>query len=121
MSDKTTDPLGDLATDLYIGGKSVQAAGDRRFEVVDPATERTIATVADASVSDAIAAIDAADEAAPAWAATPPRQRAEILRRAFDLSLRGAAHLARPSSLSNGKALPYGRGEVDPAPRPLRG
>ena len=112
MSDKTTDPLGDLATDLYIGGKSVQAAGDRRFDVVDPATGRTIATVADASVSDAIAAIDAADEAAPAWAATPPRQRAEILRRAFDLMMRGAEDLARLISLENGKALRDARGEV---------
>ena len=112
MSDKTTDPLGDLATDLYIGGKAVQAAGDRRFDVVDPATGRTIATVADASVSDAIAAIDAADEAAPAWAATPPRQRAEILRRAFDLMMRGAEDLARLISLENGKALRDARGEV---------
>jgi succinate-semialdehyde dehydrogenase/glutarate-semialdehyde dehydrogenase len=112
MSDKTTDPLGDLATDLHIGGKSVQAAGDRRFDVVDPATGRTIATVADASASDAIAAIDAADEAAPAWAATPPRQRAEILRRAFDLMMRGAEDLARLISLENGKALRDARGEV---------
>jgi len=112
MSDKTTDPLGDLATDLYIGGKAVQAAGDRRFDVVDPATGRTIATVADASVSDAIAAIDAADEAAPAWAATAPRQRAEILRRAFDLMMHGAEDLARLISLENGKALRDARGEV---------
>jgi succinate-semialdehyde dehydrogenase / glutarate-semialdehyde dehydrogenase len=112
MSDTTAVPLGDLATDLYIGGKSVQAAGDRRFDVVDPATGRTIATVADASVSDAIAAIDAADEAAPAWAATPPRQRAEILRRAFDLMMRGAEDLARLISLENGKALRDARGEV---------
>jgi succinate-semialdehyde dehydrogenase/glutarate-semialdehyde dehydrogenase len=112
MSDTTAVPLGDLATDLYIGGKSVQAAGDRRFDVVDPATGRTIATVADASVSDAIAAIDAADEAAPAWAATPPRQRAEILRRAFDLMMGGAEDLARLISLENGKALRDARGEV---------
>jgi len=95
MSDNTTGPFGDLATDLYIGGKAVPATGGRRFDVVDPATGRTITTVADAGVEDAIAAIDAAEEAAPAWAATPPRQRAEILRRAFELMIDGTEDLAR--------------------------
>ena len=66
MSDTTADLVRDLATDLYIGGKAVQAKGNRRFDVVDPATGQTITTVADASVEDAIAAIDAADEAARA-------------------------------------------------------
>ena len=66
MSDNTIGLFSDLATDLYIGGRAVQAAGGHRFDVVDPATGQTIATVADASVEDAIAAIDAADEAARA-------------------------------------------------------
>ncbi len=112
MSDTTADLVRDLATDLYIGGKAVQAAGGRRFDVVDPATGQTITTVADASVDDAIAAIDAADEAASAWAATPPRQRAEILRRAFELMMHGAEDLARLISLENGKARRDARGEV---------
>jgi succinate-semialdehyde dehydrogenase/glutarate-semialdehyde dehydrogenase len=112
MSDKTTDLLSDLATDLYIGGKSVQAAGDRRFDVLDPATGRTIASVSDASVEDGIAAVDAAAQAASTWAATAPRERAEILRRAFDLMMRSADDLARLVSLENGKAIRDARGEV---------
>jgi len=112
MSDTTADLVRDLATDLYIGGKAVQAKGNRRFDVVDPATGQTITTVADAKVEDAIAAIDAADEAASAWATTPPRQRAEILRRAFELMMRDAEGLARLISLENGKALRDARGEV---------
>jgi|GEM_PF-913054 len=110
MSDKNTDLLHGLLTDLYIGGKAVPAADGRRFEVVDPATGQTPTT--DASVQDAIAAIDSADDAAPAWAATPPRQRAEILRRAFELMMGGAEDLARLISLENGKALPDARAEV---------
>jgi len=72
----------------------------------------TITTVADASVQDAIAAIDAAHEAGGAWAATAPRQRAEILRRAFDLMISNAERLARLICLENGKALRDARGEV---------
>ena len=112
MSAHTPELLKTLVTDLYIGGKPVLAAGDRRFDVVNPATGATITTVADASVQDAIAAIDAAHEASRAWAATAPRQRAEILRRAFDLMTSGAEDLARLISLENGKALRDARGEV---------
>ena len=112
MTDKNAELLNGLVTDLYIGGKAVPAAGGRRFDVMDPATGLRITTVADASVKDAIAAIDAAHEAAPAWAATAPRHRAEILRRAFDLMTAGAENLARLISLENGKALRDARGEV---------
>jgi succinate-semialdehyde dehydrogenase / glutarate-semialdehyde dehydrogenase len=101
-----------LATDLYIGGKTVQAAGGSRFDVVDPATGATITTVANAGLEDAVAAIDAAEQAAGAWAAAAPRQRAEILRRAFDLMLGSAEDLAHLISLENGKALRDARGEV---------
>ena len=112
MSDKTADLVSNLITDLYVGGKAVPAADGRRFDVVDPATGQPITTVADASVDDAIAAIDAADEAAAAWSATAPRARAEILRRAFELMTRNAEGLARLISLENGKALRDARGEV---------
>ena len=82
MTDKNAELLNGLVTDLYIGGKAVPAAGGRRFDVMDPATGLTITTVADASVKDAIAAIDAADEAAPAWAATaPPPPRRDLAAR----------------------------------------
>ena len=68
--------------------------------------------MADGDVGDALAAVDAAAAAADAWAATPPRQRAEILRRAFELMTSHAEGLAHLVSLENGKALTDARGEV---------
>ncbi|MDQ1541882.1 MAG: succinate-semialdehyde dehydrogenase / glutarate-semialdehyde dehydrogenase, partial [Actinomycetota bacterium] len=94
-----------LNTDLFIGGKWMPAQGEARFPVLDPATGETVATVADGSVADGIAAVDAADAAASGWALTPPRERSEILRRAFELMTDRSEELARLISLENGKAL----------------
>jgi succinate-semialdehyde dehydrogenase/glutarate-semialdehyde dehydrogenase len=104
--------LADVPTDLWIGGKWRKSSDNQRFDVIDPATERTVASVASATVDDAIAAIDAADAAFPAWAAKKPRERAEILRKAFDLIMRDAERLAKLITVENGKALPDSRGEV---------
>ena len=101
-----------IPTELRIGGKDVPAADGRRFDVLDPATGEVIASVPDADTDDAIAAIDAAELAAPAWAASAPRARAEILRRAFDLMSASADELAALVSRENGKALPDARGEI---------
>jgi succinate-semialdehyde dehydrogenase/glutarate-semialdehyde dehydrogenase len=76
--------------ELRIGGKDVPAADGARFDVIDPATGKVIASVADGGVEDARAAVDAATSAAAAWAATAPRDRAEILRAAFELMTRDA-------------------------------
>ena len=105
-------PTIDAPTELLIGGEWRPAASGDRFDVVDPATGTVIATVANGGVDDAIAAVDAADTAAAAWAATPPRRRAEILRRAFELMAERSEDLARLISLENGKALVDARGEV---------
>lgn len=104
--------LADVPTDLWIGGKWRKSSDNQRFDVIDPATERTVASVASATVDDAIAAIDAADAAFPAWAAKKPRERAEILRKAFELIMRDAERLAKLITVENGKALPDSRGEV---------
>jgi len=98
--------------ELFIGGRSVPASDGGRFDVVDPATGKVLAEVADATVADAITAVDAAAAAAGGWAATPPRQRGEILRRAYELMTDRAEDLARLISQENGKALPDARGEV---------
>jgi succinate-semialdehyde dehydrogenase/glutarate-semialdehyde dehydrogenase len=108
--DKLTNP--DLLTDLWIGGKAVPASEGGRFDVLDPATGQVLTTVADGSVDDAIAAVDAAEGAAEAWAATPPRERAEILRRAWELMTEQAEDLAKLVTLENGKALADAKGEV---------
>ena len=105
-------PPADLPTDLYIGGKAVHAADGGRFDVLDPATGEVVTTVADGTVTDALAAVDAAAGAADAWAATAPRERAEILRRAFELMTAQAEDYARLISLENGKALPDARSET---------
>jgi succinate-semialdehyde dehydrogenase/glutarate-semialdehyde dehydrogenase len=102
----------DMPTELFIGGKWVQAASGDRFEVINPATGKAITTVADAAVDDAIDAVAAADAAAASWAAAAPRERAEVLRAAFTLMTEQAERLARLVSLENGKALVDARGEV---------
>jgi succinate-semialdehyde dehydrogenase/glutarate-semialdehyde dehydrogenase len=104
--------LANVPTDLWIGGKWKKASDGARFDVIDPATEKVIASVASATVDDAKAAIDAADAAFPAWAAKKPRERAEILRKAFDIIMRDAERYAKIITLENGKSLSDSRGEV---------
>jgi succinate-semialdehyde dehydrogenase / glutarate-semialdehyde dehydrogenase len=104
--------LANVPTDLWIDGKWRKASDGSRFDVIDPATERTIASVASASVDDAKAAIDAADAAFEGWAGRKPRERAEILRRAYELIMRDAERFAKLITLENGKALPDSRSEV---------
>lgn len=103
-----TDP-GLHAAGLYIGGEWLPGGG---IPVVNPSTAGTLAEVADATVADALRAVDAAEAAAAGWRATPARQRSEILRRWFQLMTDHAEELARLISLENGKALPDARGEV---------
>ncbi|MBX9772855.1 MAG: NAD-dependent succinate-semialdehyde dehydrogenase [Xanthobacteraceae bacterium] len=104
--------LANVPTDLWIGGKWRKASDGARFDVIDPATENTVASVASATVEDAKAAVDAAAAAQPAWAAKKPRERGEILRKAFELIMRDAERLAKLITIENGKALSDSRGEV---------
>src|SRR5882757_7645613 len=96
---------------LLIGGHwSAGRAGV--LPVRDPATEDIIAEVASASPEDAMDAVTAAYGALPKWAARPPRERGECLRRAFELMMRDAEPLARLMVMENGKALRDARGEI---------
>ena len=104
--------LADVPTDLWIGGQWRKASDHQRFEVIDPATERAIGSVASATVEDAKAALDAAQAAFAGWAAKKPRERGEILRKAYELIMRDAERLAKLITLENGKALPDSRAEV---------
>ena len=94
----------DVPTDLYINGEFVEAASGERFDVINPATEEVLASVASAGIEDAMKALDAAHAAFPAWAAKKPRERAEILRKAFELIMADQERLARLITLENGKA-----------------
>ena len=104
--------LADVPTDLWIGGKWRKASDQGRFDVIDPATENKIASVASATVDDAKAAVDAAAAAFDGWAGRKPRERAEILRKSFELIMRDAERLAKLITIENGKALSDSRGEV---------
>jgi succinate-semialdehyde dehydrogenase / glutarate-semialdehyde dehydrogenase len=101
----------EVPTDLLIGGQWV-AGRAGVVPVVDPATEDAIAEVASASVEDALDAVTAAYDALPGWAATPPRQRGECLRRAWELMTQRSDALARLMVLENGKALRDAKAEV---------
>jgi succinate-semialdehyde dehydrogenase/glutarate-semialdehyde dehydrogenase len=110
-SDLATIAGVDTPTRLLIGGQ--WSPGQRgSLPVINPATEEPIAEVADASVEDAMDAVAAAAGALPGWAARPPRERGECLRRAFELMTERAESLARLMVLENGKALPDARGEI---------
>src|SRR5690349_7106152 len=79
---------------LYVGGGWRDADGGATFPVEDPATGEVIAEVADATPDDGRAALDAAVGAQASWARTAPRERGEILRRAFELIIERADDLA---------------------------
>src|SRR6201996_3144744 len=100
----------DVPTGLFIGGEWGRGGGT--LPVIDPATEDPVAEVADGAVSDALDAVSAASDALPGWAATPPRQRAEVLRKAFELMTERAEAFARLMSAENGKSLRDARGEA---------
>src|SRR5215467_2254813 len=89
---------------LFIDGKFVAAGDGGTFEVTDPATERPLAAVANATVGDAEAAVAAAAAALPAWA--------EILRRTFELIIAQQEPLARLITCENGKSLADARAEM---------
>jgi succinate-semialdehyde dehydrogenase/glutarate-semialdehyde dehydrogenase len=101
----------DAPTRLLIGGQWLPGQ-QGALQVFDPATEEPIAEVADAGTRDALEAVDAAAAALPGWAARPPRERGECLRRAWALMTERAEALARLMVLENGKALPDARGEI---------
>lgn len=100
------------ARGLYIDGAWRPAQNGHEIDVIDPSTGTVLATVPDATVEDARAGIDAASAAAPAWSATSPRKRSEILRRCFELMTERAEELATLISMENGKALRDARSEV---------
>lgn len=97
---------------LFIGGDWSPAISGSTLVVHDPATGEVIKTIADAAVEDGVAALDAAVNAAPAWARTPPRERAEILRRAFDLVQEHKDDVGLLMTLEMGKPLAESKAEV---------
>ena len=113
MSTQTEQALLDsIPTGLFIGGEWIDGETGGTFDVIDPATGAVIRTIADATPGDGIRALDAAVAAQDSWAATAPRTRSEILRRAFDLVQEHKEDLALLMTLEMGKPLAEARGEV---------
>ncbi|MGQ2914875.1 NAD-dependent succinate-semialdehyde dehydrogenase [Microbacterium aurantiacum] len=107
-----TQLLASVPTGLFVGGQWRAASTGSTFDVHDPSTGEVIARVADASPEDGAAALDAAAGAQAAWAATAPRTRGEILRRAFELVTARADDFALLMTLEMGKPLAESRAEV---------
>lgn len=101
-----------VPTSLFIGGEWRAAENGATFEVHDPATGRVLAHVADGSPADGLAALDAAAAAQADWAKVAPRERAELLRAAFEKLTERIEEFALVMTLEMGKPLAEARGEV---------
>jgi succinate-semialdehyde dehydrogenase/glutarate-semialdehyde dehydrogenase len=102
--------LASVPTGLWIGGEERAAAST--FDVHNPATDELLITIANASAEDAITALDAACAVQDSWAATPARERGEILRSVFEMIIDRADDFATLMTLEMGKVLPESMGEV---------
>jgi len=108
----TAEPGRTIPTDLLIGDRWRGGAESQRIDVINPSSGEVLASVADATIKDGLESIEAASKAAPGWAATPPRKRAELLRACFERMVANSEWLAQLISLENGKALADAKSEV---------
>jgi succinate-semialdehyde dehydrogenase / glutarate-semialdehyde dehydrogenase len=102
----------DVPKQLFIGGEWLDAVDGATMPVDDPATGEIVCHVADAGSKDALLAESAAVQAQEEWAATAPRARSEILRRAYEIILSRADELALLMTTEMGKPLAEAKGEV---------
>ncbi|SMQ74219.1 NAD-dependent succinate-semialdehyde dehydrogenase [Agreia sp. VKM Ac-1783] len=109
---RETDLLAGIPKRLFIDGDWIAGENNKTLNVYDPATGDVIAEIADASPADGMRALDAAVAAQESWAATAPRVRGEILRRAFDLLQERKEDAALLMTLEMGKPIVEARGEV---------
>lgn len=112
MTVNIDDLLAKVPTGLLIGGQWQESSDGSTFDVENPATGEVLLTLASATSDDARAALDAACEVQDEWARTAPRERAELLRRGFDLVQLRKEEFATLMTLEMGKPLAEARGEV---------
>jgi succinate-semialdehyde dehydrogenase/glutarate-semialdehyde dehydrogenase len=106
----TAKLLSSVPTGLWIGGEERDASST--FDVLNPATDEVLLSVGNATAADGIVALDAAAAVQADWAATPPRERGEILRSVFEAITARAEEFATLMTLEMGKVLPESMGEV---------
>ncbi|MEZ2389788.1 NAD-dependent succinate-semialdehyde dehydrogenase [bacterium RCC_150] len=111
-ADRESELIASVPTGLLINGQWRPAASGKTFDVEDPATGKVLVSISDAGTEDGAAALDAAAAAQAAWGRTAPRERGEILRRAFELVTERAEDFALLMTLEMGKPLAESRGEV---------
>ena len=111
-ADKEKTVVDSVPTQLFIGGEWRDATGGATLDVEDPSTGESIASVADATPEDATAALDACAEVQAEWAAHPPRERGEILRRAWEKLTERSDDLALLMTLEMGKPLAESKAEI---------
>ncbi len=112
ISEREQAALDQAPKQLFIGGQWRDASGGATLAVEDPSTGEPLCEIADATPDDAQAAIDAASDAQPGWAATPPNERGEILRRAFEQLTERADELGMLMTLEMGKTVAESTAEV---------
>ena len=89
---------------LYIGGEWREASDGGTFEVLNPADESVITKVSSGTTQDAMACVNAAEDAFHGWASLSPRERGEVLRKAYELFMEKIDDIAHLITLENGKA-----------------
>lgn len=104
------EAIATVPTGLFINGQWRPTA--QTMAVEDPSTGQVLCEVADANAQDASDALDAAAAAQPEWATTAPRERSEILSRAYRFIVEDTERLALIMTLEMGKPLSEARGEV---------
>jgi succinate-semialdehyde dehydrogenase / glutarate-semialdehyde dehydrogenase len=119
-ADNETAVVEAAPTQLFIGGEWRDAGGGETLGVEDPSTGETLVEVADATADDAKAALDACVAVQEEWAAHPPRERGEILRRVFEAMNERADELALLMTLEMGKPLAESKAEIAYASEFLR-
>ncbi|MET9795134.1 NAD-dependent succinate-semialdehyde dehydrogenase [Nocardiopsis alba] len=112
MSDREVRVVEQVNKTLFLGGKWREPASGASFAVEDPSTRKVLCEVSDAGERDAMEALDVAAKAQPDWQRTAPRERGEILHRAYGLLMERQEDLATLMTLEMGKPLAEARGEI---------
>jgi succinate-semialdehyde dehydrogenase / glutarate-semialdehyde dehydrogenase len=112
VAERERTVLEEVPTQLYIGGAWREASAGGKLAVEDPSTGETLVEVADGQPQDALDALAAAAEKQGEWAVHPPRERGEILRRAYEAIVERTDELALLMTLEMGKALSESRAEI---------
>jgi succinate-semialdehyde dehydrogenase/glutarate-semialdehyde dehydrogenase len=111
-ADREQAVIDTVPTELFINGRWRPASGGKTFDVEDPSTGKALRAVADAAPEDGMAALDAAVAVQAQWAKHPPRERGEILRRAYELMMQRQDDLALLMTLEMGKPLAESQAEI---------